>query len=450
MTESTPNFPLMRFDNKEIDKKKPWGDDVLERKKFADVLTGRIKSGVSPYTISVSGGWGTGKTFMLQRWRQQLENDGYKAIYYNAWEDDFCVNPLVSIIGQIATEIKNPIFKNLITKVKKDAVPLLIEKSLNRINLTKKELQSEIKNALNKYSKQTAQIKALKESLETLTTKIEGETGHPLIFIIDELDRCRPTFAIEVLERIKHLFNIPGIIFVLGMNRTELEKSIKHVYGDINSEEYLRRFYDIDLTLSAPKSLDYGRYLVNTNKNALKILAQEKNHDSYIQSAEDIYPYLVNYLDLSLRDTEHCFRILCFMLSAKNTHDRGEGWSAIYLIVLRIKNPDLYWSFVQEKSSCEDVINYICGFIPDIDHHTTMIVNNVAKGIYALINDVEWKDFSKAASHYQKVFSIDSPKLEKLDKRVLPQIRKEGANYFTPYGYGSLRNMATLLDLVDY
>ncbi len=448
MTESTSNFPSMRFDNKEIDKKKPWGDDVLERNKFANVLTGRIKNGVSPYTISVSGGWGTGKTFMLQRWRQQLENDGYKAIYYNAWEDDFCVNPLVSIIGQIAAEIKNPIFKSLITKVKKDAVPLLIEKSLNRINLTKKELQSEIKNALNKYSKQTAQIKALKESLETLTTKIEEKTGHPLIFIIDELDRCRPTFAIEVLERIKHLFNIPGIIFVLGMNRTELEKSIKHVYGNINSKEYLHRFFDIDLTLSAPKSLDYGRYLVNTNKNALRILAQGKNHDSYIQSAEDIYPYLVNYLDLSLRDTEHCFRMLCFMLSAKNTPDRGEGRSAIYLIVLRIKNPKLYWGFVQGKSSCKDVVNYICKFIPHIDRYTTKFVHDTVKGIYALANDIEWENITRTADNYHENNLVDSPEF---DKRVLPLIKSQGAVYFDRrYGDYALRNMASLLDLFDH
>ncbi len=440
----------MRFDNKEIDKENPWSDDELKREKFADVLTNRIKNGVSPYTISVNGGWGTGKTFLLQRWRQQLENenDGYKAIYYNAWEDDFCVNPLVSIIGQIATKIEDNDLDSLIADVKKAAIPLLVKKVLNYAHLTKEELQSEINNTIDKYSEHTAQIKELKKSLEKLTNKIEEKTGLPLIFIIDELDRCRPTFAIEVLERIKHLFNIPGIIFVLGMNRTELEKSIKHVYGHINSKEYLRRFYDIDLTLSAPKSFDYGRYLVNTNKNTLRILARGKNQDSYIQSAEDVYPYLVKYLDLSLRDTEHCFRMLCFMLSAKNISDSGEGWSAIYLIVLRIKNPKLYWSFVQGKSSCKDVVNYICKFIPNIDHHTTALVNHTFKEIYALANDIEWENIIQAAEHCHEHSLTDS---SEFDKRVMQIIKIKGGTYFDRrHGDYALRNMASLLDLFDH
>ncbi len=442
MTKSTPNFPPMRFDNKEISKKNPWYDDVLERNKFADVLTGRIKNGVSPYTISVSGGWGTGKTFMLQRWRQQLENDGYKAIYYNAWEDDFCVNPLVSIIGQIATEIEGRGFKKLINHIKKIAAPLLVKKFLDHVNLTKKELQSEIKNALNKYSEQTAQIKALKESLETLTTKIEGETGHPLIFIIDELDRCRPTFAIEVLERIKHLFNIPGIIFVLGMNRIELEKSIKHVYGDINSEEYLRRFYDIDLTLSASNSSYYYHHLINTNKNSLNIL----------KFSTTDYSYLFDYLNLSLRDTEHCFRVLCFMLSTENFYNKKEIWatSCLIVILLRIKNSELYWRFIQGQSSCAEVTNYICESFTNTSNNIKLI-DDIVIGIYALANNVDWANTMEESDLYKnESISRSQLKFETLAKIALPRIIKEGSSYFRePHGGNALKEIASLLDLVE-
>ena len=62
------------------------------------------------------------------------------------------------------------------------------------------------------------------------------EDPRPIVFIIDELDRCRPTFAIELLERVKHIFNqAHGIIFVFGINRTELTKSVRSVYGDIDA-----------------------------------------------------------------------------------------------------------------------------------------------------------------------------------------------------------------------
>ncbi len=478
MTEPTPNFPPMRFDNKEIDECKPWSDDALGREKFANVLTSKIKNGVSPYTISVNGGWGTGKTFMLQRWRQQLENDGYKAIYYNAWEDDFCVNPLVSIIGQIATEIEDKSLKILIDDIKEIANSLLskktvrfslIKKIINSplikkiaksflvkkfqayVGMTIKESQPEINNIIDEYSKQTVQTKELKKSLEKLTTKIEKDTGHPLIFIIDELDRCRPTFAIEVLERIKHLFNIPGIIFVLGMNRTVLEKSITHVYGNIGSKEYLRRFCDIDLTLHAIKSADYCHHLINTYKTSLNALIQGKDFKSYVDSITDFYHYLFDYLNLSLRDTEHCFRTLCFVLDTKDSFDKGEGWAATCLIILRIKNFELYWRFVQGKSSCEEVISDICGSIPEtVDGKIGIYDDIIIREIYALANDKEWEEIT-TESDLSKAGHIRSfPKLDNLKKSVRPLIKSQGSNYFNKrYENSALQRIAALLDLVD-
>ncbi len=444
MTELTNNLLPMRFDSKEIDKENPWRDDVLERKKFADILTDRVENGISPYTISVNGGWGTGKTFLLQRWRQQLKRDKYKAIYYNAWEDDFCANPLVSIIGQIAIEIKGDGLDSLIADVKEVAKPFFVKKILGYVHLTKEELQSTIDNTIDEYLEQIAQIKKLKESLEKLTTAIKSKNKNkPLIFIVDELDRCRPTFAIEVLERIKHLFNIPNIIFVLGMNRTELEKSIKHVYGDIKSEEYLRRFYDIDLTLSAPKSSDYCLHLINTNEKALNI----DTKDSLIEFSD-----IFDYIELSLRDTEYCFRSLCFIMNTKISYGKLAGWATtcLIIIILRITNSKLYWRFVQEKSPRGDVINDICKSIPRAGNNKIKHINNIViKGIYALSNDVEWANITKEA----KLCKMNDGRgdFPNLPKSSLSQIRKEGVEYFhMRYEDNALQEIASLLDLVEH
>ena len=62
-------------------------------------------------------------------------------------------------------------------------------------------------------------------------------TSKKLVFLIDELDRCRPTYAVETIEKIKHLFSVPGIIWVLVMNKEQIESSIQKVYGTINSKE---------------------------------------------------------------------------------------------------------------------------------------------------------------------------------------------------------------------
>ena len=72
------------------------------------------------------------------------------------------------------------------------------------------------------------------------------------MFIIDELDRCRPTFAIELLERVKHIFDVPNIVFVFGINRAELVKSLESIYGEIDAGTYLRRFFDMEFVLPEP------------------------------------------------------------------------------------------------------------------------------------------------------------------------------------------------------
>lgn len=72
----------------------------------------------------------------------------------------------------------------------------------------------------------------------------QGPGGPPLIVIIDELDRCRPNYAIKMLEEIKHFFQVPGVVFILGLHSGQLSKSVNAVYGaEFDSEDYLRRFF---------------------------------------------------------------------------------------------------------------------------------------------------------------------------------------------------------------
>ena len=84
-----------------MDQSNPWQDDVLERTKFASFLTNLVAHEVEPFVVMLNGSWGCGKTFFLQRWQQELVNDGWKALYFNAWQDDFIEDPLVALIGQL-------------------------------------------------------------------------------------------------------------------------------------------------------------------------------------------------------------------------------------------------------------------------------------------------------------------------------------------------------------
>ena len=76
----------------------------------------------------------------------------------------------------------------------------------------------------------------------------------PIIFIIDELDRCRPSYAVELLEQVKHFFSVSGIVFVLSIDKVQLGHAVRGVYGNdrINADEYLRRFIDIEYSIPVP------------------------------------------------------------------------------------------------------------------------------------------------------------------------------------------------------
>ena len=87
----------------------------------------------------------------------------------------------------------------------------------------------------------------------------------PVIFFIDELDRCNPTFAVRTLERIKHIFDIPNIVFVLSIDKSQLGNSICGYFGSdkFDAEEYLRRFIDIEYQLPEPSYERYIDYIAN-------------------------------------------------------------------------------------------------------------------------------------------------------------------------------------------
>ena len=108
-----------------VSSEQPWQDDQLGREQIAERLTNLIRNQREPFIISIDGQWGTGKTFLLKRWQKDLEKDQSRAIYYNAWEDDFCDDPLLSIIGQMSEQFKEGKFKELAKQVGQIAVQLI-------------------------------------------------------------------------------------------------------------------------------------------------------------------------------------------------------------------------------------------------------------------------------------------------------------------------------------
>lgn len=349
----------------------PWGDDALDRSRVADALTNLVQDQSAPLVIGLNGDWGTGKTFFLKRWREQLEQADFQAIYFNAWEDDFCDDPLVAIIGQLSDFLKEEGLKELAGKIKRVAGTLLIQniRSLlshhTRITIPDDQsLKNFVDRTFDEYAYQREKKDELKKLLEELSKKIKGNTTKPLVFIIDELDRCRPTFAIELLERVKHIFDVPNMVFVFGINRTELCKSVCSIYGEIEADVYLRRFFDMEFLLPEANPKTFFTYLAERYKlqdffSELSRIANVRSHREGFQKFAEFFPYLYSCIGLSLRDIDYCARAMA--LAGKNINERRYMYPYLLgvLIVLRLKNHPLYRKFVQGECIGAEVMDYI-------------------------------------------------------------------------------------------
>lgn len=366
-----PSLKLQELEPKPED---PWGDDKLGRKEIANALTNVLRDEPGPLVVALNGEWGTGKTFLLKRWQLKLKSDGYKAIYFNAWEDDFMGDPLVAIIGQLWESLKGTDFEEILKSVKEVAKPLIAKTVFNTarvmskgyVDIDAKDLKSAAENAVDDYATQGCQRRDLRKRLQHLANEVRKDTEHPLVFIIDELDRCRPTFAIETLERVKHIFDIENMVFALGVEQRQLESSIRAVYGDIEAEGYLRRFIDISFTLPKAEVKAFCDHVIARHgiQPFVQGLCKNANREQLLEDLGVFYlqfPELCKALDLPLRDIEHAMRL--FILAVRNLSGSHPLFTEILevLIILRIADIRLYERYSQGLCLPAEVASRILG-----------------------------------------------------------------------------------------
>ena len=344
-----------------------WKEDKLESEKFAGRLTDLVQGQTEPLTIALNGAWGSGKTFLLKRWRTDLKEQGHMAIYFNAWEDDHLDDPLVAIIGQLWLELKGSSSEEVWAGMKEACFPLIKGTALttakNWIQIAtgislpdnyEKMLKTAAEATCDDYLELTSARDNLRQRLQELADSVYGKNSFPLIFIVDELDRCRPTFAISVLERIKHLFNIQHIVFVLGIDREQLGKSIQSVYGEIDVCNYLHRFIDLELGLQVAKQelfidalwkkYQIGRFL-SAKKDEEKNAIKEKEGGLFKQ----MFNAVSKYHHFSLREIEQSIKVFAMV---QNTISKGHFiWPEMFvlLLVIKLRFRNLYWDFVEGK-----------------------------------------------------------------------------------------------------
>lgn len=359
----------------EIDPLDPFGKCKLDRKKYAPALTNMLETFPDGFVMAIDNEWGTGKTTFVKMWQASIKED-YQTIYFNAWENDFDNDVLAALIGELGTLNRSSgtetIFKEVVKKgavLSKNILPILIEAAAKKyigegvINKVVTELaKSSGDIMIEQVTEYANKKKGLIEFRDSLVTYIEAtKGGKPIVFIIDELDRCRPDYAVEVLEKVKHFFSVKGIVFVLSINKKELKNAIRGVYNsaNINADDYLRRFIDIEYSIPEPNKELFCKYLYSYYD--FDGLANEINNNGTNTSYSVILALSINLFSINnttLRQQEKLFAHACIVFhNLEKDIDKKLIEVAFLLVYFKCMFPDFYRALKQKQKNVQEIFD---------------------------------------------------------------------------------------------
>lgn len=246
--------------------------DTIDRNKDVVCFYNILQAQESASTIAIDGRWGSGKTFFVRQTKMVInalnpssamdeetrakaiislpfskkdeERENYSvAVYYDAWGNDNDTEPILSLIYEITKQLSIDFSLSDISFVK-TAGAIIEAISGHNVNGIKDTLTSE--DPFSKFKEQ----KDIEQKIKDFFTDLLAERGNRLVIFIDELDRCKPTFAVHLLEQIKHYIYDDRITFVFSVNLEQLQHTIKHYYGEgFDSCRYLDRFFDLRISM---------------------------------------------------------------------------------------------------------------------------------------------------------------------------------------------------------
>ncbi|MGV3599990.1 MAG: KAP family P-loop NTPase fold protein [Dyadobacter fermentans] len=364
----------IRHNDLVIPEENPFSVCKLERKKYADVLTELVGGFGTGFVLAINSEWGTGKTTFVKMWRQDLQNAGFDTLYFNAWENDFESNPLVAIMSELKSLAKDKKvkFKSLIQKgavLTKNLAPAVIKALASRY-IDQQTLVDGLENAskaaaeilekeIEAYANRKKQLNDFRKDLESFVNKGIGDK--PVVFFIDELDRCRPSYAVEVLEHIKHFFAVSGIVFVLAIDKEQLGHAVRGVYGSeqIDADEYLRRFIDIEYSIPQPQTEHFVNYLFQYfSFDEFFRSEQRMQYGSAREDRESLLSLAVVLFDrekLTLRQQEKIFAHARLSLKSFSYGTDLFPSLFVFLIFLKAVNRKLYQSIKNKNRSVQDL-----------------------------------------------------------------------------------------------
>lgn len=277
--------------------------NILKQEKFTQDGTSKV--------YSISAEFGIGKTFFCDKLKDVLKQDNIPVSMLNIWKMDFYENPLVPLLINLQktyaqysagprifpnpTKLLNA-FKTIVSGISIEANAPLFgkividgEKMVNcHENLKKNAKDSSIYTEYEQFEEEL-------NNLKTFLKNWAKEVDKPIVIIIDELDRCRPDYAVKTLEILKHFFDISGFVFVLSIDEEQLKSSVETLFGTKNFDGYKRKFINNSFILPNPDKEKFTNFLYEKSglANVIKHI-EDSNKDLVFKVRRDNYKDFIN------------------------------------------------------------------------------------------------------------------------------------------------------------
>lgn len=390
--------------------------DSLERAKYAQFMHNYLVrvSKDGGYVLNLNARWGTGKTYFLKRWQYSIK-DRHPVVYIDAWKQDYSDDPMLAVISSIISEFSqmlpegNQIVEKLGTKALrfvKAVGPVVLKQVIKKytgVDFKEANESSEDEavgdasessaifngsigeavahELINDHNEKLASIAYLKQEIKNLVDAVithnralKSEFQGPAFVFIDELDRCRPSYAVEMLEVIKHFFELDNVVFVVATDTEQLQHAVKAVYGQLfDAQLYLGRFFRRRFSLL---ELSRKQFIDSTLNDIFDILPQWQKCSPSITDTNHISIMITNVADnfeLSLRDT---LQLVDRFLAIMNNLSEGKTlnpYLLLYLMVLKERHYEDYISWLRSNQSLDSLPAF---------HSTSWKHINIGRGIH--------------------------------------------------------------------
>lgn len=347
-------------------------NDIFTRKKLSQQFESIIRNSDDPsLVLALDDDWGNGKTTFLKLWENEIITNGeFEVVYFDAFKNDYQEDAFLALASAIYPKIDSEQDKIDYLEAAKDAGKFLLKTGLKvaigaaTMGVLKggdfEDAADDVKASLevpldklieNKIKSAEIEVSVIEHFKDTITKSAKNKK---IIFIIDELDRARPDFSLDLLEKIKHVFSAEKVVFLLSLNKEQFKKSIQKRYGDINAETYLSKFIHFWFTL--PKVTDHeGKN--KTNKTFIDHINKKLKPKNDFRDAVNLLSIILERTNSSLRDCERCFSTLLLVSASINgsTPDKMYQYGIAILTFLKIGRPEVYKKVELRTATYDDI-----------------------------------------------------------------------------------------------